>query len=252
MLRRRRMNFNLKVFKVISVFSIMLAAMFTFTFTARANNDDVKPDTIEIVGSQEVSVKCKEEFELKVNIGPDDADEDYLRWKIVSGSSNVKFDDEDLNDDEIELKAVKAGTAKVRCKIKGTDKQVIFNITVTKASIKTIKAVESTKTVEIGDDFELEVKKYSGLKNRCLKWRIQDPKIVKFEDDDDDNYDDRTGDDAEFEAKKIGTTQVYCKNTKTKQIVTFTVTVVNDIDDDSDEDDDDDYNDNDEDDEDEN
>lgn len=55
-------------------------------------------------------------------MSPRNAEDEYLRWEILSGKDVIRFDDDDRNDDEIEFKALKEGTASVRCYVKGRDK----------------------------------------------------------------------------------------------------------------------------------
>ena len=200
---------------------IVMATLMIGLLAVPAKADsNVKPKKITAVGKQTVSVNAGQEFELKVRMTPKNAEDDYLRWKIVSGSKYVRFDDDDRNDDEIELRAIKAGTAKVRCYIKGTSKKVDFTVKVKKATKKITAATKTTKTVRIGKDFDLEVNKYSGLKDRYLKWSIGNKKIVRFDDDE------RVGDEVEFKAIKVGKTTITCTNTKTNQKITFTINVV--------------------------
>ncbi len=170
--------------------------------------------------SKSITTYVGTEFDLKVKMTPTNANDNYLTWSVVSGKSYVKIIDDDVNDDDIELKAVKAGTAKVRCRVRGTSTKCTFTIKVKAATNKITAKSATTQSVEVGDEFELEVNKYSGLKDRYLKWSIADTSIVRFEDSDE-----KTGDDVEFVAKKAGTTTITCKNTKTSQKIKFTVTV---------------------------
>lgn len=207
--------------KLFSALVLGIMVLFTLAVTAFAD-DDPKPRKIFAVGKKTVTVTAGEEFKLRVRTAPYDADDDYLRWKITSGSKFVRFDDNDRSDDEIEMIAQKKGTAKVTCSIRGTKKKVTFTIKVkdAKTAGKKIKIIgPEVRTIEAGDDFELKIKKYRGLSDRSLKWSIRDTSIVRF--DDDDRYDDEV----EFHARKIGSTTVTCKNTKTGQSVTFTVKV---------------------------
>ncbi len=206
-----------------------------------------------MIKKSSMTVYQGKEFEIKARVTPVEADDDYLRWEIVSGEKYVRFDDDDRDDDEIELKAIKPGKAVVRCYITGKDKEKYGDvITVTvkkrKENYGLSKIGKTTKVVELYDDFDLEVKKGYSIQKKQLKWKIENPKIVGFEDRD------RRGDEVEFVAKKIGTTKVTCictnKNAKVKKI-TYTIKVVRDDDDDYDYDDydydydDDDYDDDD-------
>ena len=220
----------MKKYRYLSFIALILSLIFAIHSYADSN---IKPKKITRVGKATVTVTAGKEFELKVKMNPLKAEDDYLTWKIIKGSSIVKFADNDRTDDEIELKALKAGTAKIRCQIKGTGKKVTFTVKVKKApaAAKKISAKGSlNKTVEVGDDFDLEVKKYSGLKNKYLKWTIKNTKLLRFDDND------NKGNEVELIARKKGKTTVTCTNTQTKQKITFTVTVVPDYDDDRDDD----------------
>lgn len=215
----------------------LIMSLFVSAPAVHADNDGVKPTKISRVGKKTRTVYVGKEFELKVRTNPKDADDDYLKWTITSGKKYVKYAEKDRTDDEMEFKAKKAGTAKITCKIKGTKTKVTFTVKVKKAPkvSKKIKAKGKTsRTVELGDDFELEVKKYSGLRDNDLKWSIADSKIVKFEGRD------RTDNDMDFIARRLGSTKITCTNQKTKQKITFNIKVVPDQDDDYDDDDDDD------------
>lgn len=207
--------------KIILLTCMLLALLFAGALHAMADSH-IKPSKIWAAGKKKITVQAGREFELKVRTSPGDADDDYLKWSIVSGSKYVRFDDSDRYDDEIELRARKAGTAKVRCTIRGTNKNVTFTVKVKKApaSSKKIKAVSSTtRTVRVGQEFSLEVRKYYGLNDWNLKWSIQDSSVVGFDDDD------RFDDEIDFRARKTGTTNIYCKNKKTGQTITFRITV---------------------------
>ena len=110
-----------------------------------------------------------------------------------------------------------------------------------KSDYSLAKVGESVKYVEAWDDFDLEVKKGSSIKNSQLKWEISDTSIVSFAERK------ITGTDVEFYAEKTGTVQVTCTcisgKAKGKKVV-YTVNVIADDDDYDDDDyDDDDYDD---------
>ena len=207
--------------KIVLLTCMLLALLFAGALHAMADSH-IKPSKIWAAGKKKITVQAGREFELKVRTSPGNADDDYLKWSIVSGSKYVRFDDSDRYDDEIELRARKAGTAKVRCTILGTNKNVTFTVKVKKApaSSKKIRALSSTtRTVYAGQEFSLKVKKYPGLNDWNLKWSIQNPSVVGF--DDDDLFDDEM----DFRARNTGTTNIYFKNKKTGQIITFQITV---------------------------
>lgn len=221
--------------KKLLVFMLMFTTLASSTITIQADSN-IRPRKVMRIICTDSSVKVGDEFELKAKTSPYEADDDYLRWSIVGKKGIIRFDDTDTNDDEVEFVALKAGTTKVRCSLKGKSKKYSKTIT-----IKVKKAAKSKKisrigaksvTVEAGDDFDLEVKKGKGVKERHLKWRIQNTSIVAFDED-------CRGDEVELNALKAGTTVVTCKNTKTGAVIRYTVKVVNyDVEDNDDDDDD--------------
>jgi hypothetical protein len=200
----------------------LAAALSLSLCTAVPSNadSDPKPRSIKAVRASK-TVAQGSEFELKVRTSPRDANEDDLRWTIVSGKNVVRFDDSDRTDDEIELKALRPGKAKLRCQIRGTNKKVF--ITVTVKSRKTIPSISrigaETRTVRAGKDFELKVRKPKNFDDDHLKWSIADPSIVRFDDDD------RSDDEMEFTARKAGTTTIRCKNLLSGRSISYTVKV---------------------------
>lgn len=208
--------------KMFAALLLGLMVLFTLTVSALADDTGIRPKKITAVGKKSVTVTAGSEFSLKVRTTPYNADDDFLKWTITSGSKYVQFDDDDRNDDDIELIARKKGTAKVTCSIRGTKKKVTFTVKVkaAKTPAKKIKIYgPASRTVEAGDDFELKIKKYRGLSDRDLKWSISDTSVIRFDDDD------TSDDEVEFYAKKIGKTTITCTNTKTGQSVTFKVKV---------------------------
>lgn len=140
--------------------------------------------------------------------------------------------------------AVKPGKAKIRCYVQGKSKKkygdtITVTVTKKKSDYSLAKVGESVKYVEAWDDFDLEVKKGSSIKNSQLKWEISDTSIVSFAERK------TTGTDVEFYAEKTGTVRVTCTCTSGKakgKKVVYTVNVIADDDDDYEDDDyDDDY-----------
>ncbi|HCT92374.1 MAG TPA: hypothetical protein DF613_13515 [Lachnospiraceae bacterium] len=205
------------MFAVLAV--VLTAAVFGLPVKA---DYEPKPTSVKAVGSKTRTVKQGQEFELKVRTNPRNADDDYLRWSIVKGKGVVRFEDSDRDGDDIDLVAVKAGTAKVRCKISGSNKSVTFTIKVKKSSVKkTIQAVGSrSRTVNAGQEFELKVRTSANVPEDDLVWSIvKGTKVVAFEDD--DIYDDEV----DLVALKEGSAQVRCKIQGTAKSVTFSITV---------------------------
>ena len=188
-------------------------------------------NTISRVGDAKRSVKAGNEFELRVKKNGNFSDGN-LYW-TTSNKNIVKVADDDRYDDEIELRAVKAGTAKITCKNNLTGGKIVYTVTVKKGSGTISRVGNATRTVEVGDDVELNVRK-SGLNNSQIKWSVSDSSILRFEDGD------NTGTEVEVAGKKVGTAKVYAKNLVTGGKITFTINVVPDYDDDWDDDWDDD------------
>ena len=190
----------------------------------------MKPTKVTAV-KKNVTVYEGEKFELKVKLKPLGADDDFLRWKVIGKAGIIQFDDEDKTDDEVEFKAVKAGSTKVKCYIKGTKKSVTIKVTVKSAESKsaasksfTIKRVgKKTRTVEVDDDIDLKVS--GSAASKYYEWKIKDTSILRF--DDKDNI----GKKVEVEGLKVGKTTVTCTNTKTNKSITFTIKVVPETDD---------------------
>lgn len=187
----------------------------SYTITVKKSSQ-----TISRIGNADRTETAGDKFELAVkkngNIG-----DNKIHWSIKD-TSIVGFDDEDRYGDDIELRAKKAGTTKVSAKNLITGKNVNYIITVKKASGTNLiyRIGDKTKTVKLGDDIELAVKKGTKLKNSQIKWTIADTSILKFDDSK------KTGTEVELEAKKTGTTKVSAKNLATGKKVVYTVKVV--------------------------
>ena len=189
--------------------------------------------TISRVGNQSRSVIAGNGFELKVKKNGSFSDSN-LYW-TTSNSNVVKIVD-DRYDDEIELRAVNPGSAKVTCKNALTGGKLIYNVTVKEGNGTISRVGSSSRTVEVGDDIELSVKK-SGLQNSQIKWIISDSSILRFDEGD------NVGSEVEIAGRSIGTAKVTAKNLVTGGKITYTITVVPDYDDDYDDDWDDEWDD---------
>jgi len=176
-------------------------------------------------GNATKNMKVGKSLELEVEKGRNVKDSD-LWWTVSSGSSVVKITSSDRSDEDITIKALKAGTAKVKCKNDRTGGSLSYTIKVTKQGAYTISRVGSaTKTVEVGDDLDVKVTKGSNLKSSQIQWSIGNTDILRFEDGD------KTGTAVEVEAKKTGTTTVTANNLHTGGKIVYTVKVVPDYDD---------------------
>lgn len=217
---------NMKKFLKKAVVSMFAAAVLLAglpSSVACADYDDVKPRNVKITVKKK-TVKQGKHFKLRAKMKPYYADDDQLIWSIVKGKKVIRFEDNDRDGNDAEFIALKKGTAKVCCRIRGTRKKAYVTVKV-KASKAgaggTIRRVgPETRTVLSGSEFELEVHKSAGVRERDLKWSIGDTSVVWFEDD--DRYDDEM----DFRAVGAGTTEITCTNTKTGKAVSFTVKVI--------------------------
>lgn len=179
-------------------------------------------------GAKTKNMKVGKTLELEVEKGRNVKDSD-LWWSVSSGSSVVKITSSDRSDEDVTIKALKAGTAKVRCKNNKTGGSLYYTVKVTKLGAYKIARVGSaTKTVEVGDEIDLNVVKGSKLNNSQIKWSIGNSDLLRFEDGD------KTGTNVEVEGKKVGTTKVTAKNTYTGGKIVYTIKVVPDNDRDDD------------------
>ena len=217
---------------VVLLFTILFAAGYTTPAIGNVNTVQAatKKKDISREGKKKRSIIKGKIFELEVD-KPEYVKDKNLTWSIKD-SSIVTFAGKERHDDDIKFKALKAGTTKITCRNTKTDKKINFKITVknvkkaTKGSSqnKTIRAKGSLKrNIRVNDELELEVKKTKGkgVKDRQLKWTVEDSTILAFEDMDDGIYDDEM----EFVGIKPGKTTVTCTNTANKEKVTFTITV---------------------------
>ncbi len=178
-----------------------------------------KKGTISRVGSKSRTVRVGSEFDLEVR--RNGVRESKCYWRI-GDSSILRFEDSDRSeryDDEIELVAKKAGTTKVSCENLTTGGKIYYTITVKKSSMTISRVGSSSRTVRVGNDFELEVRKNGSMSDSKIKWYIGDSSILAFEDGD------RYGDDVELIAKKSGTTTVKAKNLYTGGAISYKITV---------------------------
>ena len=182
-------------------------------------------NTISRVGNKERSVYVGKEFELSVKKNGNFSD-NKIYWTI-GDTSIVKFDDDDRYDNDIDLKAVKAGTTKVTAKNLITGGKIVYNITVKKAANNYyIERVGSaSRTIEVDDDAELRVNKGPSLDASQIVWSIADTSIVRFDEGR------NTGTEVEVEGIRTGTTKVTAHNLHTGGKLVFTITVVPEYDD---------------------
>lgn len=138
-----------KLLSKLLTIQLVLLLVFSVGVTGIATADtNIKPTTITAVSKKSRTVKVGKEITLRVTANGDD---DYLYWKIKKGKGVVKFDDNDRSDDDIDLIAKKAGTAKVICKIKGTNKKVTFTIKVKKAKKTSYITAKKAKSIAFKD-----------------------------------------------------------------------------------------------------
>lgn len=217
-MKNKRLRWKRTVISLLTAAVILIGVSYPAAVYA---DHDVTPTNVSITINRK-KVRKGDFFELRAKVTPYYADDDALVWSIVKGKKVIKFEDYDRDGDEAEFIALKKGTAKVCCSIRGTNKKAYATIVVKAAKSKgTIKRIGvKNRTIALGDDFDLEVKKSSGVKDKNLKWSIKDTSVVQF-----DDYE-RYGDDVEFRAVSAGTTKITCKNTKTGKSVTYNIKVV--------------------------
>ena len=220
-MRKRRYLFT--GMAVVLLFTILFAAGYTTPALGNVNTVQAaaKKKDISREGKKKRSIIKGKIFELEVD-KPESVKDKNLTWSIKD-SSIVTFAGKERHDDDIKFKALKAGTTKITCRNTKTDKKISFNIVVKNVS-KTIQAKGSLKrSIRVNGELELEVKKTKGkgVKDRQLKWTVEDSSVLAFEDMDDGIYDDEM----EFVGIKPGKTTVTCTNTANKEKVTFTITV---------------------------
>ncbi len=205
------------------ILPLAIAAILLPGISTKADYDHIKPKKVTKIISNDNNIQVGEEFELRATTSPRQANDDLLRWSIIGKKGIIRFEDNDRDGDEAEFVALKAGTTKVRCSIvkKGKKYSQTFSVKVKKTTkASTISRVGTAKkTVGIGTDFDLEVKKSKGLYDKYLRWSIADKTIVDFEDNE------TRDDEVELIALKKGTTTVTCTNTKTGKTVKYTIVV---------------------------
>jgi len=204
----------------VTAHNLITGGKIVYTVTVKKSSN-----TISRVGNAKRSVTAGKEFELRVKKNGSFSD-NKIKWTI-GNTSIVRFDDDDRFDDEIELKAVKAGTTKVTANNLLTGGKIVYTVTVKKPAggIYISRVGSATKTMENDDDLELRVTKGSGLTNSQIKWSIADTSILRFEDGD------NVGPEVEVEARRVGTTKVTAKNLKTGGKIVYTIKVVPEYDD---------------------
>lgn len=196
-----------------------------YTIKVKKAGSITSADRIYREGKATKNMKVGKSLELEVEKGRNVKDSD-LWWSVSSGSSVVKITSTDKSDDDITIKALKVGTAKVKCKNAITGGSIVYTIKVTKLGTYNIYIVgNTTKTVELGDDVELKVTKGDGLQQEDLQWSIEDTSVLRFDEGD------SVGTEVEVEGLKLGSTKVTVKNLHTGGSIVYTVKVVPEYDD---------------------
>ena len=194
-----------------------------YTVNVKAKNQGV---WISRVGNASRTVAPNKEFELRVKKG-DALKGSQIKWTI-SNTNIVRFDDDDRFGVDIELEAVKAGTAKVTANNLATGGKIVYTINV-KSSLGPYNMAmvgKAAKYVGTYDDIELEVKKGASLRNDQIKWTIADTSLLSFENGI------NIGREVELESKgKSGSTKVTAHNLHTGGKIVYTVKVSPEYDD---------------------
>ena len=200
--------------------NLITGGKIVYTITVKKSSN-----TISRVGEKERSVKAGREFELSVKKNGNFSDNE-IYWTI-GDTSIVKFNDDDRYDNDIDLRAVKAGTTKVTAKNLITGGKIVYTVTVKKSTNNYyIERVGSaSRTIEVDDDAELRVNKGSALKANQIEWSIEDTSILRFEDGR------NIGTQVEVEGRRTGTTKVTAHNLHTGGKLVFTIKVIPEYDD---------------------
>ena len=77
--------------QVLIVLLVVMAVIGTGNISAQADYN-WKPKKVSIAQSAK-KVSQGKEFEIRAKVTPIDAEDDYIRWEIISGKKYVKFED---------------------------------------------------------------------------------------------------------------------------------------------------------------
>ena len=80
--------------QVLIVLLIVMAVIGTGNISAQADYN-WKPKKVSIAQSAK-KVSQGKEFEIRAKVTPIDAEDDYIRWEIISGKKYVKFEDREI------------------------------------------------------------------------------------------------------------------------------------------------------------
>ena len=158
--------------QVLIVLLVVMAVIGTGNISAQADYN-WKPKKVSIAQSAK-KVSQGKEFEIRAKVTPIDAEDDYIRWEIISGKKYVKFEDRDRTGDEMDFIAVKPGKAKIRCYVQGKSKKKYgdtITVTVTNFRKNAFDYVEQTIkynqpvniTTKDGNAVLLSEEDYSGI-----------------------------------------------------------------------------------------
>ena len=155
--------------KIKKLIPVTLAILLSFTFSVsplsiQADEDDPKPTSIRRLNYKKKTLRTGQKFELEAFARPSDYDDDQLIW-TTSNKKVVKIVSRDRRDDDITVKAVKTGKAKITCRIRGTKKKTCTITVKKKAKKKYTKPtriwVEDRYTdVDVHDWEDIEYKVY--------------------------------------------------------------------------------------------
>lgn len=126
--------------KIKKLIPAVLAAFLSLTviitpLSIHADEDDPKPTSIRRLNYSKKTLRVGQKFELEAFARPSDYDDDQLIWS-TSNKKVIKIISRDRRDDDITVKAVKTGKAKITCRIRGTKKKKTCTITVKKKAKK--------------------------------------------------------------------------------------------------------------------
>ena len=163
--------------QVLIVLLVVMAVIGTGNISAQADYN-WKPKKVSIAQSAK-KVSQGKEFEIRAKVTPIDAEDDYIRWEIISGKKYVKFEDRDRTGDEMDFIAVKPGKAKIRCYVQGKSKKKYgdtITVTVTKK-----KSDYSLAPISFEDLQEAYVRLLDGRRSdEVFDWKEGDARERRF------------------------------------------------------------------------
>lgn len=166
--------------KIKKLLPAVLATLLSLTviispLSIHADEDDPKPTSIRRLNYSKKTLRVGQKFELEAYALPSDYDDDQLTWS-TSNKKVVKIISRDRRDDDITIKAVKTGKAKITCRIRGTKKKKTCTITVKK---KAKKKYTKTKRIWVDDKYmDVDLYDVEDIEYRVLPRNASNKKVT--------------------------------------------------------------------------